>query len=87
VVHAYHEPRDLAAKNNVRFLHKAAVMGGAPIFSLFREALPAAKLIRFRSILNSITNLILTEMEEGNNFDAAVRKAQDRTELRLRRHR
>ena len=52
-------------------------MGGAPIFSLFREALPAARLESFRGILNSTTNLILTEMEHGNSFEAAVKKAQD----------
>jgi homoserine dehydrogenase len=67
----------LARENGVRFLFEATVMGGAPIFSLFREALPAAKLTRFRGILNSTTNLILTEMERGNNFNAAVKKAQD----------
>lgn len=77
VVHAFHELRDLAADNGVRFLHEAAVMGGAPIFSLFREALPAARLLRFRGILNSTTNLMLTEMEHGASFDQAVKKAQD----------
>jgi homoserine dehydrogenase len=77
VVHAYHELCDLAAQNHVRFLHEAAVMGGAPIFSLFREALPAAHLQRFRGILNSTTNLILSEMENGSSFEAAVGKAQD----------
>ena len=77
VVHAYHELRELAAANRVRFLFEAAVMGGAPIFSLFREALPAARLQRFRGILNSTTNLILTEMENGSSFEAAVGKAQD----------
>ncbi len=77
VVYAYHELRDLAAANNVRFLFEAAVMGGAPVFSLFREALPAARLERFRGILNSTTNLILTEMEHGNSFEDAVKKAQD----------
>jgi homoserine dehydrogenase len=61
----------------VRFLHEAAVMGGAPIFSLFREALPAAKLLRFRGIFNSTTNLMLTEMERGASFDQAVKQAQD----------
>jgi hypothetical protein len=55
--------------------------------SLFREALPAAKLTRFRGILNSTTNLILTEMEHGNSFEAAVKKAQDRAQRRLRRDR
>jgi homoserine dehydrogenase len=77
VVHAYHTLRDLAAAKGVRFLHEAAVMGGAPIFSLFRETLPAAKLMRFRGILNSTTNLMLTEMENGASFDQAVKKAQD----------
>ena len=77
VVHAYHELRDLAAANGLRFLFEATVMGGAPIFSLFREALPAAKLERFRGILNSTTNLILTELERGSSFEAAIKKAQD----------
>jgi len=77
VVHAYHELRDLAASKSVRFLHEAAVMGGAPIFSLFREALPAAKLLSFRGILNSTTNLMLTAMEQGASFDQAVKQAQD----------
>ncbi|MDW8327776.1 MAG: homoserine dehydrogenase, partial [Anaerolineales bacterium] len=40
-------------------------------------ALPAANLKRFRGILNSTTNLILTEMERGLSFDEAVKKAQD----------
>lgn len=77
VVHAYHELRDRAAAKGKRFLFEAAVMGGAPIFSLFREALPAAKLMRFRGILNSTTNLMLTEMEHGASFEQAVKKAQD----------
>jgi len=77
VVHAYHELRDLAAAKGKRFLFEAAVMGGAPIFSLFREALPTANLKRFRGILNSTTNLILTEMEAGLSFEQAVKKAQD----------
>src|SRR5574337_493760 len=32
---------------------------------------------RFRRILNSTTNLILTEMEGGLSFEQAVKKAQD----------
>ena len=76
VVHGYHELRGLAESRDVRFLFEAAVMGGAPIFSLFREALPACNLKRFRGILNSTTNLILTEMEHGQSYEAAVKKAQ-----------
>lgn len=77
VVHAYHELKALAQAKGKQFRHEATVMGGAPIFSLFREALPAANLKRFRGVLNSTTNLILTEMEKGLSFDNAVKKAQD----------
>lgn len=77
VVHAYSELRELAKAKGKQFLFEATVMGGAPIFSLFREALPAANLKRFRGLLNSTTNLIITEMENGLTFDAAVKKAQD----------
>lgn len=76
IVHAYRQLRDLAAARGRRFLFESTVMDGAPIFSLFREALPAANLIRFRGILNSTTNFILTRMEAGDSFDAAVKQAQ-----------
>ncbi len=59
VVHGYRDLRDLAAAKGKRFLHEATVIAGAPIFSLFRETLPAARLLRFRGILNSTTNIIL----------------------------
>jgi len=44
---------------------------------LFREALPAAKLLSFRAILNSTTNLILVHMENGESFDEGIRYAQE----------
>ncbi len=77
VVHAYRELRDLAAAKGKRFMFEATVMGGAPVFSLFRETLPGANLLGFRGLLNSTTNLIITEMENGRTFDQAVKKAQD----------
>lgn len=77
VVQAYHDLKALAAAHRKQFLFEAVVMGGAPIFSLFRNALPATNLLRFRGILNSTTNLIITEMEGGLTFEQAVRKAQD----------
>ncbi len=76
VVHAYHALRALAARQGRRFFFESTVMDGAPIFSLFRGALPAARLVAFRGILNSTTNLILSRMENGESFDDAVRYAQ-----------
>jgi len=51
-------------------------MDGAPIFSLWRAALPGARLLGLRGILNSTTNLILTRMEAGETFEQAVAYAQ-----------
>jgi homoserine dehydrogenase len=76
VVHAYRELTDLAAQNGVRFLFESAVMDGAPIFSVFREALPAIQINSFEGILNSCTNLLLERMEDGETFDDAVTYAQ-----------
>jgi homoserine dehydrogenase len=76
VVHAYRELTALAQARGVHYYFESAVMDGAPIFSLFRETLPAADLIGFSGILNSTTNLILTRMETGESFAEAVRYAQ-----------
>ncbi len=76
VVHAYHELSALAAKHGRRFLFESAVMDGAPVFSVFREALPAAHVLGFEGVLNSCTNLLIERMEEGATFDEAVTYAQ-----------
>ncbi len=76
VVHGYHPLMALAAEKNVRFLFESTVMDGAPIFGMYREALPVANISRIEGVLNSTTNLILTRMEQGESFDQAVAYAQ-----------
>ena len=76
VVHAYQELTELATKAGKRFLFESSVMDGVPIFALFRDTLPLLKLQEVRGILNSTTNVILSEMENGSSFDAALAKAQ-----------
>jgi homoserine dehydrogenase len=76
VVHAYRQLRDLAASQGREFYFESTVMDGAPLFSLFRETLPAARLCAFQGVLNSTTNLILTRMEAGDSFASAVAYAQ-----------
>lgn len=76
VVHAYQELTRLAEEMGRKFFFESAVMDGAPIFSLFRESLPATELHRFSGILNSTTNLILSRMESGKSFEQAVAYAQ-----------
>ncbi len=76
IVHAYRELRDLAAARGKQFLFESTVMDGVPIFSLF-DQLPAIHVHGFHGILNSTTNVILSEMEQGLTFDDALKKAQD----------
>lgn len=76
IVHAYRELRDLATSKAKRFLFESAVMDGVPIFSFF-DQLPAIHLHGFHGILNSTTNVILSQMEEGLSFDEALKKAQE----------
>jgi homoserine dehydrogenase len=76
VVHAHRELTELAKTKNKKFYFESTVMDGAPIFSLWRSTLPAARLLSFRGILNSTTNLILGRMENGESFEDAVKYAQ-----------
>jgi homoserine dehydrogenase len=76
IVHAYRELRDLAASKGKRFLFESTVMDGVPIFSLF-DQLPAVHLQGLHGILNSTTNVILSQMEQGLSFSEALKKAQE----------
>lgn len=76
IVYAYEELKALAKQQKRRFLFESTVMDGVPIFSLFHECLPTIHLRGFRGVLNSTTNVMLTEMERGLSFEEALRKAQ-----------
>ena len=77
VVYAYEELSKLAEAKGRRFLFESTVMDGVPIFSLFRENLPTVHLQGFRGVLNSTTNVILSEMEKGQSFEHALAKVQE----------
>ncbi len=77
VVHGYRHLRALAQQQGKAFLFEATVMDGFPLLNLYRECLPATRVLSFRGVLNSTTNLILTLMEEGKSFEEAVKQAQD----------
>jgi homoserine dehydrogenase len=76
VVHAFSELAALAREKRKQFLYEATVMDGVPIFSMFRTGLPAAEIRGFTGVLNSTTNVVLTEIEKGRSFDEAIRRAQ-----------
>src|SRR5579872_3615541 len=77
VVHGYEELNALAHQRGRKFLFESAVMDGVPIFCLFRDTLPAVEVRGFRAILNSTTNFVLQQMEEGSTLNRAIFKAQE----------
>ena len=62
----------LARQRGVRFLYEGTVMDGAPVFNMLRHTMPATQIRSLRGIFNSTTNYILTQMEQGVPFEAAL---------------
>ena len=73
---AYARLRDRARARGVSFLFEGAVMDGVPIFNLARETMPAIAVLGFRGVVNSTTNHILTALEDGEPFGAALARMQ-----------
>src|SRR6185436_551940 len=76
VAHAYRELADAARAAGRQFLFEGAVMDGIPIFNLVRETMPGVSIQGFRGVLNSTTNHILTALEAGEPYDAALARMQ-----------
>jgi homoserine dehydrogenase len=76
IAFAYRELRALAGERGVRFRFEGTVMDGAPVFNLVEYCLPAARVLGFTGLLNSTTNIILSRMESGATFAAALDEAR-----------
>src|ERR1044071_7430625 len=77
IVNAYDELNELAIGQGKRLMFEATVLDSAPVFSLFRETLPAVKVRGFSGAFNSTTNVILETMEAGRSFAEGVKTAQE----------
>ncbi|HEX9903944.1 MAG TPA: homoserine dehydrogenase [Propylenella sp.] len=66
----------LAEERGAPLAFEAAVGGGIPIIKTLREALAGNRLTRLYGILNGTCNFILTRMEEGADYGAALKEAQ-----------
>lgn len=75
---ALDELNGLAAENNARFMIEGSVMSGTPVINLATKNLAGAAITGFKGILNGTTNFILTRMEEGLAYDAALAEAQEK---------
>ena len=76
IIHGYRELTALAKAKGKRLGFESIVLGGSPLFSVFRETLPLAELFSFKGILNGTTNMILSRMENGESFEEVVKYCQ-----------
>ncbi|MCR5078600.1 MAG: homoserine dehydrogenase [Bacilli bacterium] len=67
----------LAKENGVSFMYEASVGGGIPIIKPLLEIVKTSEVSSIYGILNGTTNFILTKMNEGMDFEDALRKAQE----------
>ncbi|HKN83043.1 MAG TPA: hypothetical protein VJW17_06395 [Pyrinomonadaceae bacterium] len=77
IVYAYDELNEIARAQGKKFFFESTVLDSAPVFSLFRETLPAVKIRGFSGAFNSTTNVILETMEAGRSFAEGVKTAQE----------
>ena len=77
LVHGYQDLAALARTQGKRLLFESAVLDSAPVFSLFRETLPAVKLRGFSGLFSSTTNVIIETMEAGRSFEEGLKTAQE----------
>jgi homoserine dehydrogenase len=76
VAFSYRQLRDLAQARDVGFFFESTVMDGAPVIGVAREGLPGSRVHRIRGVLNSTTNAMLTRIEEGLSYEAALAEMQ-----------
>ncbi|WP_054635727.1 homoserine dehydrogenase [Thalassobacillus sp. C254] len=74
---AYEELKELADKNNVRFLFEGTVMSGTPALRMPLTSLAGNEIKQIRGIFNGTTNYMLTKMEEGMKYEEALAQAQE----------
>lgn len=67
----------LARERRSSLRYDAAVGGGVPVLRLLDDALGAGTPSSIRGILNGTTNFVLTRVERGTSFEAALSAARD----------
>jgi homoserine dehydrogenase len=76
IVLHYHELNALAETHGVQIGFEGTVMSGTPALRLGKDLLIAAGIQSIQGIVNSTTNYILTQMENGMNYANALLAAQ-----------
>ncbi|WP_104749825.1 homoserine dehydrogenase [Helicobacter cynogastricus] len=56
---------------------EASVGGGLPIVNVLKDGLASSGILRLSGILNGTSNFILSQMEQGQSFEKALKEAQE----------
>jgi len=73
----YDELKNLSTSGNLMFGIEGTVMSGTPVLNTALKSLAGCKISKISGILNGTTNYILSEMEQGSNYEDALSKAQE----------
>ena len=68
----------VAKKNRVKLLYESSVCAGTPIIKLLNQELAANKISKISGMLNGTSNYILSNMEEGMEFEPTLKLAQEK---------
>lgn len=68
---------ELARTHDARLCYSAAVGGGVPMFETVDDVRAHARVAALEGVLNGTCNFVLDRMREGDDFAAAVRRAQE----------
>lgn len=68
---------ELARHHGCQLLYGAAVAGGVPVIPAVQQGLAGDRINRLHGILNGTCNFILSNMEDGAEFDSTLRQAQE----------
>ena len=69
---------EVAITNNVKILFESAVCAGTPVVKMLSNDLGANKISKVAGMLNGTTNFILSNMEDGANYENVLQEAQEK---------
>lgn len=67
----------LAEDNDVYYRFEGTVLSGTPAINFAQQTLAGCKISEIKGIVNGTTNYILSQMEEGMEYEDALKKAQE----------
>ena len=76
IAHAFAALREEARRAGRGFRFESSVMDGAPVFNLWRHAMPGVKVLGFAGVLNSTSKVVIETMERGGTFEEGLAAAR-----------